>query len=168
MFHFSKRFCFFPVISVNLSARSNREGFMIISRELSPSEFNSECSISLERFEALAAKGNLVATQWNHKFSKLALENWLLKSHTCPLCRSDIEKNSLAPVALKAIDVAKPALSSSARSKKIGREGPVQKKKQRVAVETVESVKKLLPKIRKKELSFREAVEQLGLARAPF
>lgn len=87
-----------------------------IQQELFIRDHNEECSISLESFHALAARKELVVTSCGHKFSRVAITDWLEKNGTCPNCRKKSDKNELIDVVLATNEIAKNQLQSSSSS----------------------------------------------------
>jgi hypothetical protein len=73
---------------------------MINPRELSPEEYDTECAISSETFQELAAKKELVAINCGHKFSKVHIARWLEIKTTCPQCLRHVDKGSFILVML--------------------------------------------------------------------
>jgi len=58
---------------------------------------NESCSISPDAlsFQELAAQNDLTQTHCGHKFSKIALNNWLSGHSDCPVCRSHLTAEQL-------------------------------------------------------------------------
>jgi hypothetical protein len=77
--------------------------------ELNPSEFRESCPITFDAFQDLAARGELISAQCGHKFSKGALETWLMDHTNCPTCQSDVTSCTFIAVSSKVKHVAEPA-----------------------------------------------------------
>ncbi len=88
-----------------------------IPQELSINEYNNECTISLEAFQVLAARKDLVVTSCGHKFSRIEIMDWLTRDATCPLCRRGIDKEKLISVVLATNEIAKALLPADSANK---------------------------------------------------
>ena len=73
--------------------------------ELTEDEYKNECSITSETYYDLALENNLVATKcdqkFSHKFSRIAITEWLNGHPGCPMCRRAVAVEELVPVILK-------------------------------------------------------------------
>jgi hypothetical protein len=84
---------------------------------LPEAEYHTECPITLHPLIELAQDNNLVITYCGHRFSQIAITEWLTTHTTCPTCkRDDLTTDKLIPVILKVKKKAEKALGAGAAS----------------------------------------------------
>src|SRR5256885_888154 len=87
---------------------------MVNNMSISPiSDLSEECSITFELLTELAAQNNLAVLKCGHKFSKIAIKEWLQEHPRCPNCLKETSIHDVEDVTRATDAVAQATLNSS-------------------------------------------------------